>query len=121
MDPVKKGRAERRVLFLGLRRDGAIFAYLATPASRLAKEIHDIESVELSGVLRELPYNQVVRRNAAAEYPVEERADFYPDESMLARLETTGNRSRYSLLSELQRIHNAGPIPGKKLNAKGEA
>jgi len=117
MDPTKKGRAERRVLFLGFRRDGTIFAYLATPDSRLAKEVHDSAFIALSGVLRELPYNRVERSNPAVHEPMAH----YETEDMFPQLDTTGDRSRYLLLSELQRIHNAGPIAGKKLNSEGVA
>jgi hypothetical protein len=146
MDTAKKGRAEGRVLFLGLRRDGAIFAYLATPASRLAKEVYDSRSIFLSGVLRELPYTRANRSVAivkhavhepiaysrtadmfaqpdttGVEYAIREGMADYKAEDMATQLETTGDRSRYLLLSELKRIHNAGPIPGKKLSSEGVA
>lgn len=121
MDPTKKGRAEQRVLFLGLRRDGTIFAYLATPDSRLAKEVHDSEFVALSGVLRELPYNRAESSVPAVEYAVHEPMAHYETGDMFSQPNTIGDRSRYLLLSELQRIHNTGPIPGKKLNSQGVA
>lgn len=119
MDPAKKGRAEGRVLFLGLRRDGAIFAYLATPESRLAKEVHDSEFVSLSSVLRELPYSRRGSVSDNTEYAVHERLATYQTEDMFARLDNQADRSRYLLISELRRIHNAGPIFSKKLNANG--
>jgi hypothetical protein len=146
MDPAKKGRAERRVLFLGLRDDGAIFAYLATPDSRLAREIHDSESEVLSGVLRELPYHRTSHSAAPIEHDVDEHIAHYQTEDMFAQFETTAvdhavheriadykvedmptrpdgtvDRSRHLLLSELRRIHSAGPIPGKKLSSLGVA
>jgi len=121
MDPTKEGRAEGRVLFLGLRRDGAIFAYLATPDSPLAKEVYDSKFVALSGVLRELPYSRQEHSIAAVEYAVHERMASYQTKDVFDQLDTTDARSRYLLLSELQRIHNTGPIAGKKLNSEGLA
>lgn len=146
MDPVKKGRAEGRVLFLGLRRDGAIFAFLATPSSRLAKEVHGRQFVALSGILSELPYTRAERSRAYAEYALNgpriidqakdmvaelessnpkfslhQRIAIYQMEEMFARLDTPAQRSRYLLLSELRRIHLAGPIASKKLDAGGVA
>ena len=54
MDPTRKGREIGRVLFFGIKNTGEIFAYLATPDSRIAKEINDYKSTEITGVFREL-------------------------------------------------------------------
>ena len=122
MDPSKKGRAEGRVIFWGIRRDGAIFAYLATPTSRLAKELQDTEFIALSSVLRELPYTRTESARAIdAESAVHERPALYQTDDMFTGREIGGERSRYLLLTELQRIHNAGPIASKKLTAQGIA
>lgn len=122
MDPAKRGRAEGRVLFWGLRRDGAIFAYLATPGSRLAKEVKDTEFVALSSVLRELPYARSEPRHAFdVESAVNEQLALYPAEDFFARQGNSADRSRYLLLGELRRIHNAGSITSKKLNSQGIA
>lgn len=119
MDPTKRGRSEGRVLFLGIRRDGAIFAYLATPDSRLAKEVHNSEYVSLSSVLRELAYARTERTNTDVEYTVHERLATYQTEDLFSLLKDWSDQSRYLLLAELRRIHNAGPIASKKLNASG--
>ena len=122
MDPAKRGRFKGRVLVWGLRRDGAIFAYLATPGSRLAKQIEDAQFVALSSVLRELPYTRSDHfREIAVESAVNEQLELYRTPDILAGQDNGTDRSRYLLLAELRRIHNAGPIASKKLNAHGFA
>lgn len=121
MDPTKRGRSEGRVLFLGLRRDGAIFAYLATPESRLAKEVLDSEFVALSGVLRELPYSRTDFGRANIENAINDRLATYQTEDIFAGLDNQADRARCLLLAELRRIHNAGPIASKKLKNNGMA
>ena len=122
MDPAKKGRTEGRVLFWGLRRDGAIFAYLATPSSRLAKEMQGAEYVALSSVLRELPYSRTEPTHAGkVEYVIHERTAPYQVKDTFSKLDSTADQSRYLLLTELRRIHNAGYIASKKLNTHGVA
>lgn len=121
MDPARKGRSEGRVLFFGLRRDGAIFAYLATPESRLVREVLDSDFLALSKVLRELPYSRIYHTNNNFEYDVEERSGIYQTEDIFGQNDSSTDRSRHLLLSELQRIHNSGLISSKKLNAKGIA
>ena len=96
MDPTKKGRTEGRVLFLGIRQDEKLFAYLATPNSRLATEIEEYPSTALSAVLREVP-SLVSMKNTNAR----------------------SANSRKALVTELQRIHKMGPIQSKKLNKNG--
>jgi len=54
MDPYKKGRTEGRVLFFGITKSKKTLAYLALPDSRIAKEILDYPSVEITGVFKEL-------------------------------------------------------------------
>jgi len=122
MDPARRGRAEGRVLFLGLRHDGAIFAYLATPDSKLAGEAKVADFVALSGVIRELPYTRKEpSRSEGVQGTVHERLVPYQTEDMFALLHNEADRSRYLLLKELRRIHNMGPIASKKLNSQGVA
>ncbi len=54
MDPLKKGRSEGRVLFFGITKSEKILTYLAIPDSRIAKEINDYPSVEITGVINQL-------------------------------------------------------------------
>jgi len=91
MDPTKKGRSEGRVLFFGVKNSGEIISYLATPESRIAKEIHDYPSLEMSGVFNEL----------------------------LSKETKDKRSSRDVLISELARIHNKKWIGSKRLDADG--
>ncbi len=92
MDPAQKGRFLGRVLLFGICGNGVIYSFLATPESRIAKELDDKNSVVLNGVFREIPLcgNQ-------------------------------GGDSKIILLQELKRIHLEGWIIGKKLNKNGQA
>jgi hypothetical protein len=92
MAPERKGRAPGRVLFLGIHGSGRIYAYLAVPQSRLAREVRDVASVPL-GVFAELQLQGRKR----------------------------GGDSRDALLAELRRIHNRGWIASKKLDKCGVA
>jgi len=138
MDPAKKGREQGRVLFFGIKNTGEIFAYLATPDSRIAKEINDYSSVELTGVFRELfisrklhspvPSATVRNYNRAQtdlfthqnELPltgkVAEAAEKYLSSSSAEILALS---SRAMLISELKRIHLKQWIPGKRLESDG--
>lgn len=91
MDPNKKGRTEGRVLFFGVTKSKKILAYLAIPDSRIAKEINDYPSVEITGVLNEL--TDKVRSKDAT--------------------------SKDILLQELKRIHLQNWIKSKRLNKHG--
>lgn len=91
MDPIKKGRAEGRVLFFGITKSEKIIAYLATPDSRIAREIKDYPSAQVTGVLQEL--NLKVKVKMAS--------------------------SKDVLLEELKRIHLENWIESKKLNKDG--
>lgn len=91
MDPLKKGRAEGRVLFLGITRSEEILAYLAIPDSRIAKEVLDYPSVEISGVFKEL--NEKGKSKEAT--------------------------SKSILLQELKRIHLDDWIESKRFNKDG--
>jgi len=94
MDPARKGRTEGRVLFLGVKdkgESGEIIAYLATPETRIAKEILDYPFIEITGVFKELP--------------VTEKKDRRP--------------SRDILIAELARIHRKEWIGSKRLDAHG--
>jgi len=91
MDPNRKGRAEGRVLFFGVKNTGEIISYLATPESRIAKEILEYPSGEMTGVFNELLTT--------------ERKD--------------KRSSKEVLISELARIHNKDWICSKRLDADG--
>lgn len=91
MDPNRKGRAEGRVLFFGVKNSGEIISYLATPESRISKEIHDYPSLQMSGVFNELLSSE----------PKDNRS------------------SRDILISELARIHNKEWIGSKRLDGDG--
>jgi len=91
MDPYKNGRAEGRVLFFGVKNSGEIIIYLATPESRISKEIHEYPALALTGVFNELLTSE----------PQDKRS------------------SRDLLISELARIHNKEWIGSKRLDTDG--
>lgn len=93
MDPYKKGRSEGRVLLFGIKTTGEIIAWLAIPESRIAKEVNDFPSVQLSGVFNELELDGSKRKGSAKDI----------------------------LIAELQRINEQQWIEGKKLNSDGIA
>jgi MvaI/BcnI restriction endonuclease family protein len=93
MDPNKKGRSEGRVLIFGIKTTGEIIAWLATPESRIAIEIIDFPSVQLSGVFNEIELDGSKREGSAKDI----------------------------LIAELRRIHDQQWIEGKKLNTDGVA
>ncbi len=126
MDPVRKGRAPGRVLFFGVKRNGEILAYLATPDSRIAKEINDFKTTELSGVFRELliprriePSQSDLFYNATDANPLTDVADTAGDYLTTSVSSSQSVSSRASLLSELKRIHLKHWIESKKLNKNG--
>lgn len=92
MDPSKKGRAEGRVLFFGVKNTGEIIVYLATPESRIAKEIQSYPSVSITGVFNEILLTTKIK---------------------------TGS-SREALIAELARIHNKEWISSKRLDGSGQ-
>jgi len=92
MDPKKKGRTEGRVLFFGVTRSKKILAYLATPGSRIAKEINDYPSIDITGVLKELK----------------------------GKTKQTKSSSKELLLQEIKRIHLLNWINGKRLDKNGD-
>ncbi|VAW31705.1 hypothetical protein MNBD_CHLOROFLEXI01-5299 [hydrothermal vent metagenome] len=94
MDPNKSGRAEGRILFLGIKKPGSIIACLATPESRIAKEIDDAETIQLNTVFEELPF-------------------LTPSKSAV--------ESKAILIDELKRIHLKGWIEGKRLDKYGNS
>lgn len=126
MDPAKKGRDQGRILFFGIKNTDEIYAYLATPDSRIAKEINDYRTTELSGVFREL---LIPRKSNATQADLFDYSDNSPSQARVA--DTAGNYSSSSaddsqavtskdtLLSELKRIHLKQWIPGKRLNKDG--
>ncbi|MBL4682106.1 MAG: hypothetical protein JKY88_15455 [Pseudomonadales bacterium] len=91
MDPGRKGRREGRVLVLGIKDTGEIIAWLATPESRIAKEIMEFPSVKLSGVFNEIEIDGADRRGDPKDI----------------------------LITELFRIHEQQWIESKKLNSEG--
>ncbi len=91
MNPEKKGRSSGRILFFGITTSQKILAYLAIPGSRIADEIDDYPSVEISGV-----FNEVVERG---------------------KLNNISPKD--ILLNELRRIHLLNWIEGKKLSSGG--
>lgn len=111
MDPTKLGRSEGRVLLFGIRSDGAVFAYLAIPDSRISKEIHEQKYYELSSVLRELSFTKYKVIVEQADFAIQEMMTSYHVQS----------DSRQLLISELRRIHLKGPIASKKLGRDGVA
>ena len=91
MDPLKNGRALGRILFLGVTKSGKILAYLAIPGSRIAAEINDYPSVEVTGVFQELNVKGKIKIAS----------------------------SKDALLLELRRIHLQSWIESKRLNSDG--
>lgn len=126
MDPARKGRTPGRILFFGVKRNGEILAYLATPDSRIAKELHDFKTTELSGVFRELliprrvdPSQPDLFYSTTDTAPLTDVAD-----SAGAYLTTSDSSdqsvsSKASLLSELKRIHLKHWIESKRLDRNG--
>jgi len=91
MDPTKKGRMVGRVLFFGIKSDGEILAYLATPESRIAQETQECLSIALTGVFNEITLDNRLQSGSA----------------------------RDVLIQELRRIHQKQWIPGKRLDRTG--
>jgi len=121
MDPAKKGREQGRVLFFGIKNTGEIFAYLATPDSRIAKEINDVKSTELSGVFREL---FIPRKHGGSQADLFENLTEVADtagEYASATADSQAVSSKATLISELQRIHLKLWISSKRLNTDGIA
>jgi len=54
-NPEKDGRAQGRVLFLGVAADGSIYAYLALPKSPIARHFSALKDLPQSGALTEVP------------------------------------------------------------------
>lgn len=55
MDPERKGRAEGRILLLGVNQDKRkTFGFLAIPGSRISNEINDTKSFRLTNVFNEI-------------------------------------------------------------------
>ncbi|VAW95541.1 hypothetical protein MNBD_GAMMA23-1122 [hydrothermal vent metagenome] len=93
MDPAKQGRAQGRVLILGVTKSKKILAYLAVPDSRIATEINDYASIEVTNVFKELK-NKIKSEEVS---------------------------SKEILLNELRRIHLQDWIESKRLNRCGVA
>ncbi len=130
MDPAKKGRYQGRVLFLGIGGAGEIYAYLATPESRIAREVDDYVSTVLTGVLRELPIKRYLLSRAVevnqgelfddgdvrGQSNIAETAKTY---SVTLQVEARRGSAKDCLLDELRRIHLKHWIPSKRLNKNG--
>lgn len=125
MDPTKKGRAQGRVLFFGIKNTGEVLAYLATPDTRIAKEINDYNSSELTGVFRELIVPRKIYSGQSelfdgdGELPLYAGvADTAPD--YLSSIVTSeAVTSKEKLIYELKRIHLKQWIESKRLDKKG--
>jgi hypothetical protein len=90
----KKGRAEGRVLFLGISPNGKVLAYLGTPTSPLAASYHSIKAAfHLAGVLVDI--SGLLLRQKAKDQDGE-------------------------LISRLRAIHQKGWIEAKRLVKGGE-
>lgn len=128
MDPTKKGRSEGRVLFFGIKNSGEILAYLATPDSRIAKEIDDYNPTELSGIFRELIIsrnNQFSQTDLFTGIDEEVIAKKVADEAGVyaTELDLKSNvlSPKETLIRELRRIHLKYWIQSKRLNTNGVA
>ena len=62
----KDGRSKGRWLILGIDAGNQVYAYLATPESRLSKELSDADYVEVSKVLRQLVVGVRLEEQATA-------------------------------------------------------
>lgn len=120
MDPKKKGRDIGRVLFFGIKNNGQIIAFLATPASRISKEIHSVKSFALSSVLKELDIKDEQRRKLAAG---DERGEYLTGDlfGVAGSNIVSEARAKSILISEFSRIHQIGSIAGKRLNKHRES
>jgi len=92
MDPARKGRTEGRILIFGITDTGSIYAWLALPDSRIAKEIRQIKSIPLTGIFHDIPLKRAV----------------------------LATDSKVGLLTELRRIHLKGWISSKRLDRNGK-
>ncbi|WP_257264129.1 MvaI/BcnI restriction endonuclease family protein [Endozoicomonas sp. ONNA2] len=89
MQPTKQGRAIGRVLFFGIHPEGRVLSWLAPPHSKIASEVLDTPSVEITSIFSQL-------------------LDSSKSQS-----------SKSLLITELRRIHQSGYISGKKLGQHG--
>jgi len=141
MDPASKGRAPGRVLFFGIKNTGEILAYLAVPGSRIAKEVDDYDSIELTGIFSELYliYKPVISGDESIDRAdIEYQPDLFQslsdtNEAPLSISDTaarmqdshisdyTHTSSKVRLLTELKRIHLKHWIPSKRLYSDGNA
>lgn len=87
MAPEKQGRAEGRWLLLGVTESDAVYGYLATPESALAKELEKTQLTKTTTIFREI---DVSKRQAVAD-------------------------TRAALLEKLLAIHQMGWVTGQKL------
>lgn len=55
LDPYRKGRAEGRVLILGVTTEATVVGHLATPASQVAIDLGAVTTIGTFGALQELP------------------------------------------------------------------
>lgn len=88
MDPNKQGRSLGRWLIMGATSDKKVYAYLATPACALSRELQNADLLEVSSVFSQINTDHSI-----------------PPTS-----------SRRALIEKLAEIHNLGWIPSQKLN-----
>ena len=138
MDPTKKGREQGRVLFFGIKSTGEIYAYLAIPKSRIAIEIDDYSSAELSSVFRELlttrklhspPSKTIVSKHSSYQTDMFDTSIDVPLPRKIAEtakqylidfdIDSQAVSPRAVLIGELKRIHLKQWIPGKRLDTDG--
>lgn len=89
----KRGNEEDRILFFGIRPDGKVIGYVASPESRIARQIRHKKDWDCKGVLCEVP--------------------------LAGKVSDAASRKKI-LLNELSRIHRKGWIDGSKLDSSGQ-
>ncbi len=89
MSPDKQGRSEGRWLILGVTQDESIFAYLATPESRLSHELADTNFIEVSNIFWQIDIDHSAPKVS----------------------------TRDALVRKLLEIHHMGWIPSQRLDS----
>ncbi|MDP0562276.1 MAG: MvaI/BcnI family restriction endonuclease [Candidatus Endonucleobacter sp. (ex Gigantidas childressi)] len=90
MSPDKQGRSEGRWLILGITKNESIYAYLATPESRLSRELAETNFIEVSNVFCQLDVECIAPKVS----------------------------TREALISKLLEIHHMGWVSSRRLNSE---